>query len=80
MLVSLQQTKDAVRLTEVTNRVSKLSTNADNRSRGASVSEGGIAKGFAPSAKPRLPTTNRQLLLVSHLGHYAAADRADVAN
>ena len=52
MLVSLQQTKDAVRLTEATNRVSKQSTNADNRSRDAFVREGGIAKGFAPSEKP----------------------------
>jgi len=52
MLLSLQETKDAVRLNQALNRNVKSPTAADNRSRDTFVSEGGIAKGFAPSEKP----------------------------
>jgi hypothetical protein len=50
MLLSLQQTRDAVRLTEAANRPSKLpTTTADNHSRVAVASEMGTTKGFAAS-------------------------------
>jgi hypothetical protein len=52
MLLSLQETKDAVRLNQAVNRNVKSPTAADNRSQDTFVSEGGIAKGFAPSEKP----------------------------
>ena len=52
MLVSLQQMKEAVRLTEDAERASKLPTTAHNRSRGTFASEIGIAKSFAPAGKP----------------------------
>ncbi|MGB8769740.1 MAG: hypothetical protein WCC92_09000 [Candidatus Korobacteraceae bacterium] len=52
MVVSLQQMKEAVRLTEDAERTANLPTTAHNGSRGAFVSEVGIAKSFAPSGKP----------------------------
>ncbi len=52
MLVSLQQTKEAVRLTEDAERAANLPTTAHNGSRGTFASEVGIAKSFAPSGKP----------------------------
>ena len=52
MLLSLQETKDALRLTETANRNVKSPTTADGRSRGTSASEADMAKGFAPAAKP----------------------------
>src|SRR5271157_361498 len=52
MLVSLQQTKEAVRLTEDAQRAANLPTTAHNGSRGAFASEVGIAKSFAPAGKP----------------------------
>ncbi len=52
MLVSLQQTKEAVRLTEDAERAANLPTTAHNGSRGALASEVGIAKSFAPAGKP----------------------------
>ena len=52
MLISLQETRDAVHLTEASNRNTKSSTTADDRSRGAFASEGGIAKGFDSVGKP----------------------------
>ena len=52
MLISLQETRDAVHLTEASNRNAKSSTTADDRSRGAFASEGGIAKGFDSVGKP----------------------------
>jgi hypothetical protein len=52
MLVSLQQTKEAVRLTEDAERAANLPTTAHNGSRGAFASEVGIAKSFAPAGKP----------------------------
>ena len=53
MLVSLQQMKEAVRLTEDAERAAKLPTTARNGSRGTIPSEAGIAKSFAPVGKPR---------------------------
>jgi len=52
MLLSLQETKDAVRLTEAANRNMKSPTTADSRSRSTSASETDMTKGFAPAAKP----------------------------
>jgi len=52
MLISLQETRDAVHLTEASNRNAKSSTTADYRSRGAFASEGGIGKGFDSVGKP----------------------------
>jgi hypothetical protein len=52
MLVSLQQMKEAVRLTEDAERAANLRTTAHNGSRGAFASEVGIAKSFAPARKP----------------------------
>ena len=50
MLVSLQQMKEAVRLTEDAERTANLPTH--NGSRGTVGSEVGIVKSFAPAAKP----------------------------
>ena len=52
MLVSLQQMKEAVRLTEDAERAASLPTTAHNGSRGTFASELGIVKGFAPAGKP----------------------------
>ena len=52
MLVSLQQMKEAVRLTEDAARTANLPTTAHNGSRGAFASEVGIAGSFAPAGKP----------------------------
>ncbi len=52
MLVSLQQMKEAVRLTEDAERTAKLPTAAHNGSRGTFASEVGIAKSFAAAVKP----------------------------
>ena len=52
MLISLQQTKEAVRLTEEANRTTKSPTTADNRSRGEFASGVTIVNRFAPSGKP----------------------------
>ena len=52
MLVSLQQMKEAVRLTEDAERTANLPTTAHNGSRGTFASEGGIARSFAPAGKP----------------------------
>jgi hypothetical protein len=52
MLVSLQQTKEAVRLWEAANRNTKLPTTADNRSQSTFVSKVSITDRFAPAAKP----------------------------
>ena len=52
MLVSLQQMKEAVRLTEDAERAANLPTTAHNGSRGTFVSEVGIPKSFAPTGKP----------------------------
>ena len=52
MLVSLQQMKEAVRLTEDAERTANLPTTAHNGSRGTFASEVGIAKSFAPAGKP----------------------------
>jgi hypothetical protein len=52
MLISLQQTKEAVRLTEDANRTAKSHTTADNRSRGEFASRGTIRNRFAPAGKP----------------------------
>ena len=52
MLVSLQQMKEAVRLTEDAERAAKLPTTAHNGSRGTIPSEIGIVKSFAPAGKP----------------------------
>ena len=52
MLVSLQQMKEAVRLTEDAERAPNLPTTARNGSRGAFASEVGIVKSFAPAGKP----------------------------
>lgn len=52
MLVSLQQMKEAVRLTEDAERTANLPTTAHNGSRGTFASEVGIAKSFAPAVKP----------------------------
>jgi hypothetical protein len=52
MLLSLQQTKEAVRLTEDANRTAKSDTTADNRSRGEFASGGTIRNRLAPAGKP----------------------------
>ena len=52
MLVSLQQMKEAVRLTEDAERAANLPTTANNGSRGTFASEVGIVKSFAPAGKP----------------------------
>jgi len=52
ILVSLQQTKEAIRLTEDAERAAKLPTTAHNGSRGTFASEAGIVKSFAPAGKP----------------------------
>jgi hypothetical protein len=52
MLISLQQTKEAVRLVEDANRTAKSHTTADNRSRGALASRETIRNGSAPAGKP----------------------------
>ena len=52
LLLSLQETSDAVHLTEAANRNAKSSTTADDRSRSAFASKGGIAKGFDSVGKP----------------------------
>ena len=52
MVVSLQQMKEAVRLTEDADRAANLPTTAHNSSRRTLASEVGIAKSFAPAAKP----------------------------
>jgi hypothetical protein len=52
MLVSLQQMKGAVRLTEDARRTANLPTTAHNGSRGTLASEGGIVKSFAADGKP----------------------------
>ena len=52
MLVSLQQMKEAVRLTEDAERAANLPTTAHNSSRGTSASEVGMVKTFAPAGKP----------------------------
>ena len=52
MLVSLQQMKEAVRLTEDAERTASLPTTANNGSRGTFASEVGIARSFAPAGKP----------------------------
>ena len=52
MLSSLQQTKEAVRLTEEAHRTAKSSTTADNRSRGEFASGVTMMNRFAPAGKP----------------------------
>ena len=52
MLVSLQQMKEAVRLSEDAERATNLPTTAHNGSRGTFASEVGIVKSFAPAGKP----------------------------
>jgi hypothetical protein len=52
MLISLQQTKEAVRLTEDANRTARFHATADNRSRGELASRGTITNRFAPAGKP----------------------------
>ena len=52
MLVSLQQMKEAVRLTEDAERAASLPTTAHNGSRGTFASEVRIVKSFAPAGKP----------------------------
>ncbi len=52
MVVSLQQMKEAVRLTEDGERAAYLPTSAHNESRGTFASEVGITKSFAPAGKP----------------------------
>jgi len=52
MLISLQQMKEAVRLTEDAGRPANLPTTAHNGSRGTFASEVGITKSFAPAGKP----------------------------
>lgn len=52
LLVSLQQTKEAVRSTEAASRKAKLSTVAGDPSRGAVASEVRVANRVAPSQKP----------------------------
>jgi hypothetical protein len=52
MAASLQQMKQAVRLTEDAERAANLPTTAHNGSRGTFASEVGIVKGFAPAGKP----------------------------
>ena len=52
MLVSLQQMKEAVRLTEDAERTANLPTTAHNGPRGTLASEVGIDKSFTPAGKP----------------------------
>jgi len=52
MLISLQETRDAVHLTEAANQKAQSPTTVDNRSRVASGSEAGIAKGSASVGEP----------------------------
>ncbi len=52
MVVSLQQMKEAVRLTEDAERVANLPATTHNSSRDPFASEVGIAKSFAPAGKP----------------------------
>ncbi len=52
MLVSLQQMKEAVRLTEDAERAANLPTTGHNSSRGTSASEVGIVETLAPAGKP----------------------------
>jgi hypothetical protein len=52
MLVSLQQMKEAVRLTEDAERAADLPATAHNGSRGTFASEAGIVKSFDPAGKP----------------------------
>jgi hypothetical protein len=52
MLVSLQQTKEAVRLSEAANGNPKLPTTANNRSQSTFVSKVSITDRFSPAGKP----------------------------
>ena len=52
MVVSLEQTRAAVRLSEAANRNPKLPTTADNRSRSAFVSKVSITDRFVQAGKP----------------------------
>jgi hypothetical protein len=52
MLISLQQTKEALRLTEAAYRTAKSPTTAENCSRGEFPSEVTIMNRFAPTGKP----------------------------
>jgi hypothetical protein len=52
MLVSLQQMREAVRLTEDPGRAANLPTTAHNGPRGTSALQGGIVKSFASAGKP----------------------------
>ncbi len=52
MLISLQQMKEAVRLTEDAGRTANLPTTAHNGARGTFAAEVGIVKSFAPTGKP----------------------------
>jgi len=52
MVVCLQQTKEAVRLSEAANRNTKLPTTADNRSQSPFRSKVSITDRSAPAAKP----------------------------
>ena len=52
MLISLQQMKEAVRLTEDAGRTADLPTTSHNGARGTFASEVGIAKSVAPVGKP----------------------------
>ena len=52
MLVSLQQMKEAVRLTEDAGRTANLPTTAHSGSQGTFASQVGIVKSFAPAGKP----------------------------
>ena len=52
MVVSLQQTKEAVRLTEDAERAANLPTTAHDGLRRTSASEAGIVESFAPARKP----------------------------
>ncbi len=52
MLISLQQMKEAVRLTEDAGRVANLPTTAHNGARGTFAPQAGIVKSFAPAGKP----------------------------
>jgi len=52
MVVSLEQTREAVRLSEAANRNPKLPTTADNRSRSAFVSKVSITDRFVQAGKP----------------------------
>ena len=52
MLVSLEQTEQAVRLAEEAKGKSRANTTAESRSRYAFASVGAIANGFAPAIEP----------------------------